>query len=270
MSFAPNLGRRLATAVVAIPLLVLALFAAPPWVVVAVIAAACALGLLEAFALLSKAGVRAQPLAGFVAGAALFAQVVDRWPVSPLAAVAVVVFWAALRGVTDHGDAARGAAGTLLAAVYLGALGGTMAGLRTLAPVDEGPWRLTLLLATVMVADSAAYFAGSAVGRRKLAPRISPAKTWEGVVGGVVGGIVAALVVRRLGLPRLPLADAIALGAAVAVVGTAGDLFESLLKRWAGAKDSGTLFPGHGGMLDRLDSLLFAAPVLYYYFLYAL
>ncbi|HET7746039.1 MAG TPA: phosphatidate cytidylyltransferase [Vicinamibacteria bacterium] len=270
MSFAPNLGRRLATAAVAIPLLVLALFAAPPWVLVAVVALACALGLHEMFALLSAAAVRPLPVAGFVAAALLFAGTVDGWPVSPLAAAAVVVAWVALRGVSDYGDAARAAMGTLFAATYLGALGGTMAGLRTLAPLDEGPWRVALLLAIVMMADSAAYFAGSAFGRRKLAPRISPAKTWEGAAGAVLGGIVAAIVVRRLGLPRLPLLDAVALGAAVAVAGTAGDLFESLLKRWAGVKDSGTLFPGHGGMLDRLDSLLFAAPVLYYYFLYAL
>lgn len=270
MSFAPNLGRRVATAAVAIPLLVLALFAAPPFVLVAVVAVACALGLHEAFALLSAASVRPLRVAGYVAGAALFAAVVGGWPISPLAAAAALVFSAALRRVADYADAVRAAALTLLAAVYLGALGGTMAGLRTLAPLDEGPWRVTLLLATVMVADSAAYFAGSAFGRRKLAPRISPAKTWEGAAGAVLGGIAAALVVRRLGLPRLPLVDAVVLGAAVAAAGTAGDLFESLLKRWAGVKDSGRLFPGHGGMLDRLDSLLFAAPVLYYYFLYAL
>jgi phosphatidate cytidylyltransferase len=87
-------------------------------------------------------------------------------------------------------------------------------------------------------------------------------------VGGIAGGILGALVVRQLGLPSLSLAHAVSLGAAVAALGIVGDLDESLLKRWAGVKDSGTLFPGHGGMLDRLDSLLFGAPVLYYYFQY--
>ena len=83
-----------------------------------------------------------------------------------------------------------------------------------------------------------------------------------------MGGVLGALVVRHLGLPALPALHAFGLGVAVAAMGIVGDLDESLLKRWAGVKDSGTLFPGHGGMLDRLDSLLFGAPVLYYYFQY--
>jgi phosphatidate cytidylyltransferase len=157
-------------------------------------------------------------------------------------------------------------AGTLLGAVYLGGLGGAMAGLALLPPVAAGPWRVVLLLAILMVADSAAYFAGRALGRHKMAPSISPGKTWEGAAAGLLGGVLGALGVRAAGLPDLPLLDAAALGALVAAVGAAGDLAESLLKRWAGVKDSGHLFPGHGGMLDRLDSLLFGAPVLYYYF----
>src|SRR5262249_17221782 len=110
---------------------------------------------------------------------------------------------------------------------------------------------------------------GHAFGRHRLAPTISPGKTIEGGVGGVLGGIAGALLMCRFGLPDLPLAHVASLGAVAAVLGIAGDLFESMLKRWAGVKDSGRLFPGHGGMLDRLDSLLFAAPVIYYYF-YAL
>jgi len=97
---------------------------------------------------------------------------------------------------------------------------------------------------------------------------VSPGKTVEGAAGGIVGGVVGALGVRALGLPSLPLTDALFLGVLVAGLGIVGDLDESLLKRWAGVKDSGTLFPGHGGMLDRLDSLLFGAPILYYYFVY--
>ena len=86
----------------------------------------------------------------------------------------------------------------------------------------------------------------------------------------MVGGVLGALAVRALGLPEIPVAHAAVLGGVVAAMGIVGDLDESLLKRWAGVKDSGTLFPGHGGMLDRLDSLLFGAAVLYYYFLYVL
>src|SRR5262249_18467098 len=131
-----------------------------------------------------------------------------------------------------------------------------------------GPWRVTLLLAIIMASDTLAYFVGHAWGRRSLAPVVSPSKTVEGAMGGLVGGVLGALAVRSLGLPGLPVLHAAALGVVVAALGIVGDLDESLLKRWAGVKDSGTLFPGHGGMLDRLDSLLFGAPVLYYYFLY--
>jgi phosphatidate cytidylyltransferase len=156
-----------------------------------------------------------------------------------------------------------------MAAAYLGGLGGSIAALRVLPPAELGPWRLLLLLAIVMGADTAAFFVGSAVGRHKLAPAISPGKTVEGLFGGLAGGVIGALAVRWAGLRALPLGHAVALGLGVAALGTAGDLAESLLKRWAGVKDSGRLFPGHGGMLDRLDSLLFAGPVLYYYFVLA-
>ena len=104
--------------------------------------------------------------------------------------------------------------------------------------------------------------------RRRLAPSVSPGKSVEGAFGGLVGGALGALAVRQLGMPDMPALHAAALGVGVAAAGIVGDLGESLLKRWAGVKDSGTLFPGHGGMLDRIDSLLFGAPVLYYYFSY--
>jgi phosphatidate cytidylyltransferase len=119
-----------------------------------------------------------------------------------------------------------------------------------------------------MVSDTLAFFAGRAFGRRRLAPALSPGKTVEGALGGLVGGVAGAFGIRALGLPLLPPWHALGLGLLVAAFGIVGDLDESLLKRWAGVKDSGTLFPGHGGMLDRLDALLFGAPVLYYYFLY--
>ena len=110
---------------------------------------------------------------------------------------------------------------------------------------------------------------GTRVGRHRLAPLVSPGKTVEGAIGGLVGGVAGALAVApaRAAGPR-PARTRCGLGVAVAAMGIVGDLDESLLKRWAGVKDSGTLFPGHGGMLDRLDSLLFGAPVLYYYFEY--
>jgi phosphatidate cytidylyltransferase len=202
--------------------------------------------------------------------AALFAEVA--WPGGPplplLPLVVLLLLTFALSRGKDH-ESVAAAAATLLGATYLGVLGGTIAALRLLPPPDEGAWRLTLLLVVVVFSDTLAFFVGNGLGRHRLAPAVSPGKTVEGAVGGLLGGVLGALLVRHLGLPDLSLAHAAALGGAVAAMGIVGDLDESLLKRWAGVKDSGTLFPGHGGMLDRLDSLLFGAPVLYYYFLHA-
>jgi phosphatidate cytidylyltransferase len=108
--------------------------------------------------------------------------------------------------------------------------------------------------------DTFAYFAGRAFGRHKLAERISPKKTWEGFAGGVLGSVGGAVLISRWLVPELSLAAAIALGAGGAALGPMGDLCESMLKRAAGVKDSGKLIPGHGGLLDRIDALLFVAP----------
>jgi phosphatidate cytidylyltransferase len=265
-----DLGRRIATAAVGLPLLLAALLLGPPIVGVAIVAAAALLGAAEFFALLAAGGIAPLRATGFLLLAVIFVDVARPGlfpgPVWPLAAVALL--GSMLLRSRDIALAVPSGAGTLLGAAYLGALGGSIAGLRVLGPVEEGAWRVLLLLAIVMTADTAAFFVGSAFGRHKLAPAVSPGKTVEGLVGGLVGGIVGALVVRSAGLRSLPLAHAVWLGFGAAALGTAGDLAESLLKRWAGVKDSGALFPGHGGMLDRLDSLLFAAPVLYYYFVF--
>ena len=121
------------------------------------------------------------------------------------------------------------------------------------------PWYLLILLLLTTSADIGAYFAGRAFGRRKLAPLVSPGKTWEGVWGGVVGAaVVAAVASHWLPVPPGPF---ILICIGVALISVVGDLSESLFKRQAGLKDSGTLFPGHGGVLDRVDSLTAAAPL---------
>ena len=267
--FRANLARRVGTALVALPLVLLTLFRAPAWAGVLLVAAALAVGQLEFFALLRARGIRPMHRIGFLLAAALFADVVwPGWlgvPFAPLGALVLLTFTLA-RGA-DY-ESVSAAAATLLGAVYLGALGGTIAALRLLPPQEDGAWRIVLLLTVIVFSDSLAFFVGNAFGRRRLAPAVSPGKSVEGALGGLVGGVLAAFLIRRLGLPGLPALHALALGLLVAGMGIVGDLDESLLKRWAGVKDSGTLFPGHGGMLDRLDSLLFGAPVLYYYFQY--
>ena len=135
----------------------------------------------------------------------------------------------------------------------------------------NGRMLMLYLIAVVKCSDGGAYFVGRAFGRRKLVPRISPGKTWEGLGGAVLGaqfgGGLFCLIAGQVSSFRLPLKHALILGLLLAAAGVLGDLFESLLKRASGAKDSGNMLPGLGGVLDVLDSLLFAAPVLYFYVL---
>ncbi len=259
----------MATALVALPAVVAAALLGPAWLAVAIVVAALGVGLFEFFALLRARGIRPMRLLGALLAAALFVDVVaPGWLEVPLAPIgAMLLFAFTLARGADH-ESVNAAAAALLGAAYLGTLGGTIAALRVLPPADDGGWRLVLLLAILVLADSFAFFVGNALGRRRLAPSVSPGKSVEGALGGLVGGALGAFAVRQLGLPEMPALHAAGLGVGVAAMGILGDLGESLLKRWAGVKDSGTLFPGHGGMLDRIDSLLFGAPVLYYYFLY--
>ncbi len=132
-----------------------------------------------------------------------------------------------------------------------------------------GPAATTWLIGVMAASDSAQYYCGRAFGRRKLAPAVSPAKTVEGAVGGLLVAAVVGAVAARWGLPTVGLVPAGVLALFMALFGIAGDLFESLLKRSVGVKDSSHLIPGHGGLLDRVDSYLFAAPVFYLFLRYA-
>jgi phosphatidate cytidylyltransferase len=125
----------------------------------------------------------------------------------------------------------------------------------------EGALYTALLFILTWVSDSLAFFIGSRFGRRPLAPRVSPKKTWEGAVAGVAGTVLTMFFVHKWVF--LDLLPAVALGATVGIVAEVGDLIESVLKRQAGAKDSGRILPGHGGILDRFDALLLAAPTMY-------
>jgi len=124
---------------------------------------------------------------------------------------------------------------------------------------------LLFTLVLVWVGDSAAYFVGRSIGRHRMAPTLSPKKTWEGAAANLAGSIIVAIVAQRW-LTEVPIRHLIAMAALANIAGKAGDLLESAYKRSAGMKDSGTLLPGHGGMLDRIDALVLAAPVVWYYF----
>ena len=197
------------------------------------------------------------------------------WPIASavVPTVVVAVLGLSLLILSRHRSVAGvvpGAAGTLLVAVYLGVLPAFLIAIRQ---VWSG-WVVVGIVLTIKSSDIGAYFAGRSLGRNKLIPWLSPGKTWEGLVGGVitaavVGGLLALATGGAAGTGRVPVWLGAVGGALLAVVGQLGDLAESLLKRTAGAKDSGTLLPGMGGVLDVIDSLLFAAPVAWWLLLLA-
>jgi len=244
------------------------------WPLVATLALLAALGTLELFRIAEARGTRPFSLPGAVAAAlmpaatygVLLGRLEPRWVAFALAGWLVVVMGAAvLRRAPDRGPLGAITA-TVFAPLYTGLLPAFLLLYRHGAV--SGPWAATWLvflpLVTVWICDSAAMAAGTAFGGPKFAPVVSPNKTWSGTIAGSLAGAVVAPVFGLLflvpqgvtvGGARLAL-----FGLVVASVGQVGDLAESLLKREAGVKDSGTAFPGHGGVLDRLDSLYWALP----------
>jgi phosphatidate cytidylyltransferase len=167
---------------------------------------------------------------------------------------------AAILGVGQRGAARiHASTASVFPMLYLGVPLGALVAVRS----EWGREVVLLLLATIVASDTAQYYTGRLLGRHPLAPRISPKKTVEGALGGLAAGILVLIGLGTWALPDSSLLWRAATGAAVVSAGMAGDLFESMLKRAADLKDSAHLVPGHGGVLDRIDALLFAAPVFY-------
>ena len=184
------------------------------------------------------------------------------WMVGGLLLTFVLAF--VLYGLSDIRASATTTFGvTLLGVVWLGAGLGLPLLVRDIP--EHGFWAVIAILFTVFVADTAAFFVGRAIGRHKLAPAISPGKTWEGFVAGILAGMAAAFLILYKDRDEfLTIPETLLFGAAVALAAVFGDLFESAVKRDLGFKDSGRLLGGHGGMLDRLDALLWAGPAAYF------
>jgi phosphatidate cytidylyltransferase len=149
--------------------------------------------------------------------------------------------------------------------LYIPFLGSHLLSIRTGFNPTLSAHLLSFFFLVLMGADAGAYYIGRAFGKRKLAPKISPGKTWEGAIGGVVAALAMGALAHFWFFRELPLKYILPLAVIMTVVGILGDLAESALKRGAGAKDAASILPGHGGLLDRLDSLLFNAPLIYYF-----
>ena len=158
----------------------------------------------------------------------------------------------------------RGSIWTVIGVVYMGWLLGHLVGLRGL---EDGRNWIFLALFVTFAYDTAAYFVGRGLGRHQMAPRLSPGKTWEGAAGGLAGALLLSLFFTLSTPVEVPVSweHALLLGLMVSIFGQVGDLLESWFKRYTGVKDSGNTIPGHGGFLDRLDSIVFTGLVVYYY-----
>jgi len=262
---------RLASAAVLVPVVALVFLLGRPWIDVLVVVLAALAG-TETFALLRAAGYRAFVLLGTVLSVMIVGA--GAFPDGPAYGLGAAGLAAILAGigafsVRDPRDGLSAWVGTAFGAGYVGLLGFALRILVAAPPSASGAplawlgagrgWVL-LLVATVWAYDTSAYVFGRAFGRRRFFQHISPAKTYAGLFGGLAGAVVVAALALA-GLGRSPL-EGVPVGLLVGLAAQAGDLAESMLKRAANAKDSGTLIPGHGGILDRIDSFLFAAPVL--------
>jgi phosphatidate cytidylyltransferase len=266
---------RVVTAGILLPILIVSIiFAKLALLFVVLVAAALLVALFEFWLLARKHQIRADAAAGLLSAVALLTVFYFTQPgkLPDLLMIQVVLMLltigsltaAMLRGAPfDRMITSVGV--TVLSVMYIVLLGGHLVALRVGFAPQLSKHLLSFFFLVIMGADAAAYYGGRAFGKHKLAPNISPGKTWEGAVAGMLASLLLAAGAHYWFFPELPTKYALALAAVMNVVGVAGDLTESALKRSAGAKDTAKILPGHGGVLDRIDSLLFNAPVIYYF-----
>jgi phosphatidate cytidylyltransferase len=271
---------RLLTAAIALPILIASIimpwwFPETVWLFVVIAVLALAAGMFEFFSLTKKLELKADAGIAYLGAAAMVVAFVFDAPAKApdLLIFTVALFIAAVlvsqtfRFQKDFSKMLAGAGVTLLGVFYIAFLGGFLIAARV--GFEDIPGLSTKLLLFFLVvlfgSDSGAYFAGRALGKRKLAPAISPGKTVEGLIGGLLAAAGFAALCTWLFFPELPFQFSIPLAIVMAAVGVLGDLAESAMKRGSNSKDAANILPGHGGLLDRLDSLLLNAPILYYF-----
>lgn len=271
---------RILTAAIALPILIASIvlpsyYPATIWLFVIIAAFAFSAGLFEFFSLTKTLELKGDAGVAYIGAAILFVNFLLDTPAKApdllLATVAlfviIVLITQTFRFQKDFSRMLTGVGVTLLGPIYIAFLGGFLVATRV--GFEYRPNLSTHLLGyfflVLMGSDTGAYSAGKAFGKHKLTPKISPGKTWEGLIGGFVVAAAFAALATFWFFPELPYYASIPLAIVMSGVGVLGDLAESAMKRGAGAKDAATILPGHGGFLDRLDSLLLNAPILYYF-----
>ena len=259
---------RITTALIAIPLLILISWVGSVWLTIFVMLVAIG-GASEVCTLAYKWGDRPTVILGlFCAGAlVILGHLLNTNPPPHVALFSIlpiltimIVAWM----IADHGSGTRlaGVKATIGSSMYTG---GTLFYIPLIRGLEEGFAWLVLLFITIFASDTGALFVGRLLGKKSLAPTISPTKTWEGAIGGLLASLVAAVVMLYVTNLDVDIGKIILLGISIGFVAQVGDLVESKLKRQAGVDNSGNLLPGHGGILDRLDSIVFNLVVVYYF-----
>lgn len=264
-SFVRNTITRFVTAAIGIPILLYFMFLAPEWAYQALVLVAIARAAHELMRM-TMVGAPEAYFAGVASTLQLAAVLIltdnPVWQSLSLLLLVVMGVLVPLARPEPLERSGQRLAWLIAGPLYVGGL------LASLGRIHDGPHGGAWVLLSMWIAwssDTGAYFAGRFFGKHKLAPRVSPAKTIEGAAGGLLASLTGALAAHYWFLPTLPLANALALAAVANVLGQAGDLVESLVKRSTGVKDSGNILPGHGGMLDRVDALMFTASACWVY-----
>lgn len=260
------LRARLATAAVAIPLLLALIFWAPVWGFSLVVSALAVLALAE-YSRLAFPGQPRERGTTLALGLILIAAAARGPGVDVFAALTLVLMLGLVAIVLGRADFDRGLADlglTTIGILYVGLLLPHFVWLRR---IENGPAWITFVIAVGMAGDTGGYFAGRAFGRHRMIPRVSPGKTVEGAVGILAASLAASGACKLILLRGRSWIEMLGLALVMGVLGQLGDLSESVMKRSFGAKESGWIFPGHGGVLDRIDSLLFPVTFVYYYLL---
>jgi len=272
---------RLLTALFALPVLILSIvlpyflpqYPQTNWLFVVIAAFALVAGLYEFFSITKKLELKADASIAFLGAAAFFvAFIFDAPKNAPDLLILTVAFFLMLvlatqmfRFQKDFSKMLTGVGVTVLGVLYVVFLGGFLVATRVGFDPILSSKLLLFYFAVNFGSDAGAYFVGKNLGKHKLNPKISPGKTWEGLIGGILFSAAFAALATLLFFPELSYQFSIPLAVVMAVVGVIGDLAESAMKRGADIKDAANFLPGHGGLLDRLDSLLFNAPILYYF-----
>lgn len=279
------MNSRLLTAIIALPVLILSIvlpyllpqFPQANWLFLVIAGLALGAGLFEFFTLTKKLELKADAGIAYLGAAAFFvaflfdapAKTPDLLILTVALFLILVLITQTFRFQADFSKMLTGVGVTVLGVLYVAFLGGFLISLRVGFTESLVPHLSTKLIGffflIVMGADVGGYYVGKNLGKHKLVPKISPNKTWEGVFGGLVLSSAFAAISTATFFPELPYKFSIPLAIVMSIVGLFGDLAESAMKRGAGAKDAANILPGHGGLLDRLDSLLFNAPILYYF-----